>query len=61
MRQTLTRILEFRHADLEVFQRDALAVEHPVDVVVGLDEKLCGIGEWLVAGKPSLPAYGRAG
>ena len=38
--------------DLQVVHRDALAVEHPEDIVVGLDEELGRIGKRLVAGKP---------
>ena len=46
------RVLELRRSNLEIFQRDSLAVEHAEDVVVGLDEKLCWVGEGLVPRKP---------
>jgi len=46
------RILQFRLPNLEPLKRDSLAVEHPIDVVVGLHEELCRIRERLVPGKP---------
>jgi hypothetical protein len=48
----LARILQLGVANLQIFQRDSLAIEHPVDVVIGLDEELCRVGERLVFRKP---------
>jgi len=39
--------------DAEILQLDALAVEHPVDVVIGDDEELRGIFERFVLGEPA--------
>jgi hypothetical protein len=47
-----TCILQFRLPDLELLKRDSLAVEHSIDVVVGLDKEFGRIGERLVPGKP---------
>ena len=33
--------------------RNALAVEHAKEVVVGLEEELGRVGEWFVLGKPA--------
>lgn len=38
-------ILDDRLADAEIVHRDALAVKHAEDVVIGLDEERGGIGE----------------
>ena len=46
------RIFDLGHADFEVLERDALAVEHSIDVVVGLNEELGGIRERLVVREP---------
>ena len=40
------------HANLEIVQRNPLAVEHPVDVVIGLNEELRRIGKGLVPSEP---------
>ena len=46
------RVLDFRAADFQLLHRDALAIEHPVDVVIGLDKQFGGIGKRLVPRKP---------
>jgi len=48
----LARILDYRLPDAQIVQGDALAVEHPKDVVVGLDEESGGIWKWPVVGEP---------
>ena len=45
-------ILQLRLPNLEILQRDSLAVEHSKDVVVGLHKKLRRIGEGLIPRKP---------
>ena len=48
----LARVFDFRCADFQVFKRDALTVEHAVDVVIRVNEELWRIGEGLVLGEP---------
>ena len=48
----LPRILRLRPSNLQFLERDSLAVEHSENVVVGLHEKFCRIGEGLVFRKP---------
>jgi hypothetical protein len=45
--------------NLQILKGDSLAVEHPINVMVGLHEELCRIGERLVLCKPRSPAYAR--
>ena len=52
MRQTFRASFSFRLPNLEILKRDSLAVEHSIDVVVGLHEELGRIGERLVLCKP---------
>ena len=49
----LAGVFELRMSNLQLFQRNSLAVEHPEDVMIGLHEQLCRVGEWLVPGKPA--------
>ena len=48
----LPRILHHRLPDFEIVHRDALAVQHAKDVVVGLHQQRRRIGKRLVVGKP---------
>jgi len=48
----LSCILQFRLADLEIFQRYSLAVQHAINVVVGLNQKLCRVRKRLIFRKP---------
>ena len=45
-------VFELGRSDLEILKRDAPAVKHAENVVVGPDEKLGGIGKRLVVGEP---------
>ena len=47
------RVFDLGLADLQIVQRNALAVEHAVDVMVGLHEQLCRIGKGLVVREPT--------
>ena len=47
------RALPVAGADPERLERDPLAVEHPVEVVIRRDEQLHGVGEVLVRGEPA--------
>ena len=49
----LARILDPRMADLQLLERNSLAVQHAEDVVIGLHEQRHRVGKRLVARKPS--------
>jgi hypothetical protein len=40
-------------ANPEIFERHALAVEHPIDVVIRCDQQLCRIGKRFVVREPA--------
>ena len=48
-----TRVCQFGASDFEVFEGNALAIKHTVDVVVGLYKELGWIGKWLILREPS--------
>ena len=48
----LARVLQLRLPDFKILHGNALAVEHPIDVVIGLHKQLCRVGEGLVFCKP---------
>ena len=48
----LARVLDFGLAYFQVFHRDALAVEHPVNVVIGLHKQFGRIGKGFIPRKP---------
>src|SRR5437879_4363677 len=48
----LAGVFQLGPADFKLFERNALAVEHPINVVIRLHEQLRWIGKRLVARKP---------
>ena len=48
----LARVLDLRLPNLQVFEGNPLAIEHPVDIVIGLDEQHCRVRKGLVLRKP---------
>ena len=47
-----SRIFRLGNADFQIFERDALTVQHAVDVMVRLDEECGRVGKRLVVRKP---------
>ena len=48
----LAGILQLRLPKLQVFERDPLAIQHPIDVVIGLDKQFCRVWKGFVLRKP---------
>src|SRR5580658_5744327 len=48
----LARFPNLRLSDLKVVERDALAVEHSKNIMIGLHKQRCGIGKWIVRCEP---------
>jgi hypothetical protein len=46
-------ILDFRLPDFKVLKGNALAVEHPIDIMIRLNEKFRRVRKGLVRGKPA--------